>query len=163
MTFLSRLRANRTRILLGLAIIFLAIQAIRPARNVSATASFTGKDDLTVLCPPSPEVRQMLATSCYDCHSNQTHYPWYAEVQPIGWWLANHVKDGRRHLNFAEFGTYPRKRQLKKLEEIGDELREHAMPLPSYTLIHRDAKLTAAQITALSRWAEEAAGSLPVK
>jgi hypothetical protein len=163
MTFLQRLRANQSKILLGLAVAFLAIQTIRPARNVSATAPFTGKDELPVLYPPSPEVRQMLATSCYDCHSNQTHYPWYAEIQPVGWWLANHIKDGRRHLNFSEFGTYPRKRQLKKLEEIGDEVRDHAMPLSSYTLVHRDAKLTAAQITALARWAEEAREHLPAK
>jgi hypothetical protein len=144
----------KTRILVGLAIIFLALQAYRPARNTSTTASFTGKDDITVLHPASPEVRQILATACYDCHSNQTRYPWYAEVQPVAWWLARHVSEAKRELNFAEFGTYTRKRQVKKLEELVDEVRDRKMPLKSYTLIHGDAKLTDAQIAALCAWAE---------
>ena len=146
----------KTKILLGLAVVFLAMQAIRPARNESASAPFSGKDDLTVLFPPPPEVKQILATSCADCHSNHTRYPWYAEIQPVGWWLASHVHDGRKHLNFAEFGTYATKRQLKKLEEISDEVQDRGMPLKSYTLVHREARLTKAQMTALCDWAEAA-------
>jgi len=146
----------KKKILLGLAVIFLAMQTIRPARNESAATSAPGKDDLTVLFPPPPEVRQILMTSCYDCHSNHTRYPWYAEIQPAGWWLASHVSDGRKHLNFAEFGTYPAKRQLKKLEELCDEVQDRGMPLKSYTLIHREARLTKSQMTALCDWAEAA-------
>ena len=146
----------KTKILLGLAAVFLFLQAFRPAKNLSATAPRTGKNDVTVLYPASPEVRQILATSCYDCHSNQTRYPWYAGVQPVGWWLASHVKDAKRELNFAEFGAYPRKRQMKKLESLVDEVRDRTMPLKSYTFIHRDAQLTDAQITALCNWAEAA-------
>src|SRR5436190_12183394 len=116
--------AMKTKIFLGLAVVFLVMQAFRPAKNLSATAPFTGKDDITVLYPPPPEVRQILATSCYDCHSNQTRYPWYAEVQPVGWWLASHVKDARHELNLAEFGALPRKRQMKRLESIVDEVRD---------------------------------------
>ena len=144
----------KTKILLGLVVLLLALQAFRPAKNVSATAPFTGKDDITVLFPTPPEVRQILAVSCYDCHSNQTHYPWYAEVQPVGWWLASHVNEARRELNFAEFGGYARKRQMKKLEAVVDEVRDGGMPLKSYTFIHRDAKLTDQQIAALTAWAE---------
>ena len=144
----------KTRILLGLAVVFLVLQVFRPARNASTTAPFTGKDDITVLFPPPPAVKQILATSCYDCHSNQTHYPWYAEVQPVGWWLASHIRSARQELNFAEFGAYTRKRQVKKLEALCDEVRDRTMPLPSYALIHRDAKLTDAQIAALCAWAE---------
>ena len=146
----------KTRIILGLAVIFLALQAIRPARNLSAAAPFTGKDDITVLYPPPPGVKQILATSCYDCHSNQTRYPWYVEVQPVGWWLADHIKAARRNVNFAEFGAYPRKRQMKKLEAVCDEVRDRAMPLKSYTFLHRGARLTDAQIAALCGWAEAA-------
>jgi hypothetical protein len=153
----------RIRILLGLALIFLAMQAFRPARNLSAISPFAGKDDITARFPASPEVRQILATSCYDCHSNQTTYPWYAEVQPVGWWLANHVESGRRKLNFAEFNTYPIPKQMKKLEAIGDKVRDQKMPLASYTLIHRDAKLTEAQVSALCRWSESAQGQLAKK
>ena len=144
----------KTKIFLGLAVIFLALQVIRPAKNVSSTAPFTGKDDITVLYPPPPEVKQVLATACYDCHSNQTRYPWYAGVQPVGWWLTSHINDARRTLNFAEFGSYPHKRQVKKLESLCDEVRDRTMPLKSYTFIHRDAKLTDAQIAALTSWAE---------
>jgi len=144
----------KTKILLGLVVLFLALQAIRPAKNLSATAPFTGKDDITVLFPTPPKVRQILATSCYDCHSNATHYPWYAEVQPVGWWLASHVKEARQKLNFAEFGQYTRKRQIKKLGSVADEVREGGMPLKSYTFIHRNAQLSAVQVDTLRRWAE---------
>ena len=150
----------KTKILLGLAVVFLALQAIRPAKNLSATAPFTGKDDITALYPPSPDVCQILAASCYDCHSNQTRYPWYAEVQPVAWWLASHIRDAKRELNFAEFGAYPHKRQMKKLESLVDEVRDRTMPLKSYTFIHRDAKLTDGQIAALASWAEAAEDQL---
>ncbi len=151
----------KAKILLGLVVFFLALQAIRPAKNLSTVAPFTGKDDITVLFPTPPEVRQLLAASCYDCHSNSTHYPWYAEVQPVGWWLASHVNEARRELNFAEFGQYTRKRQIKKLESVVDEVREGGMPLKSYTFIHRNAQLSAAQIDALCRWAEATGDKIP--
>jgi hypothetical protein len=153
----------KTKILLALAVLLGAIQAIRPAKNLSAAEPFTGKNEITVLHPASPEVRQILAASCYDCHSNTTHYPWYAEVQPVGWWLAKHVKDGRRHLNFSEFGTYTTKRQMKKLEEVCDEVKDHGMPLKSYTLVHGDARLTAPQAAALIQWAEAAQDKIAEK
>ena len=146
----------KTRILLGLAAIFLVIQAFRPAKNLSAAVPFAGKDDITALHPPPPEVRQILATACYDCHSDHTRYPWYAEIQPVGWWLADHIKDGRRELNFSQFGTYPAKRQVKKLDALCDEVRDRTMPLKSYTFIHRSARLTDAQVAALCQWAEDA-------
>jgi len=146
----------KTRIFLGVVVIILVMQVFRPARNVSSVAPFTGKDDITVLFPPPPEIRQILANSCYDCHSNQTRYPWYAEVQPVGWWLAGHIKTARHEMNFAEFGAYTQKRQIKKLEALCDEVRDRAMPLPSYAFIHRGAKLTDAQIAALCHWAEAA-------
>ena len=144
----------KTRIFLGLMVTFLVLQVFRPTKNLCATAPFTGPNDITVLYPPPAEVRQILATSCYDCHSNQTRYPWYAEIQPVGWWLASHVTDARRQLNFAEFGALSRKRQMKRLESIVDEVRDRTMPLKSYTYIHREAKLTDAQISALCNWAE---------
>ena len=134
--------------------LLLAIQAVRPAKNLSAPVRFSGKDDITALYPPPAEVREILQRSCYDCHSNRTEYPWYAEVQPVGWWLANHIKEGKRQLNLSEFGAYSAKRQVKKLEALCDEVKDHAMPLTSYTLIHRSAKLSDAQINAVCQWAE---------
>lgn len=149
----------KTKIFLGVVLLLAVIQFIRPAKNLSAAEPFTGANDLTVMHPAPPEVKQLLAAACYDCHSNTTRYPWYAEIQPVGWWLAKHVKDGKRHLNFSDFGTYNAKRQAKKLDEIIDEVKDHGMPLRSYTLMHADARLTDAQIAALSRWVESAAGT----
>lgn len=99
-------------------------------------------------------VRDLLQRACYDCHSNQTYYPWYAEIQPVGWWLAKHVKDGKEHLNFSEFGTYTVKRRVNKLEQISDEVSQQAMPLASYTWGHPKARLTPAEVKQLTDWAE---------
>ena len=121
----------KIKLLLALAALLLVIQVFRPAKNLAAAEPFTGPNEITVLHPASPEVKQILAVACYDCHSNRTRYPWYAEVQPVSWWLANHIRDGKRHLNFSEFGTYNAKRQAKKLDEIVDEVKDHGMPLSS--------------------------------
>lgn len=148
----------KAKLLLAAGLVLVVIQVIRPAKNISAAEPFTGKNEITALHPASAEVKRILVTACYDCHSNNTRYPWYADLQPVGWWLANHVKEGKRHLNFSEFGAYTAKRQAKKLEDICDELKDRGMPLKSYTLVHRDAQLTAAQIAAVSEWAEGRSG-----
>ena len=148
-------------ILLVFAVLLLGAQFIRPAKNISTAAP--GPDDLTVLRPPTPEVKAVLERACFDCHSNTTRYPWYAEIQPIGWWLADHVKEGKAHLNFSTFGTYPAKRQSRKLEELIDEVEEGHMPLTSYKLVHTDARLTPAEIKALTDWAASVRENLPTK
>ena len=137
------------KILLGLLLVLLGLQFIRPEKNLSST---TPKTDLLALHPAPAEIRQMLAVGCYDCHSDNTRYPWYAEIQPLGWWLAQHVRDGRRELNLSAFGDLTRKRQGTKLEEMVDVISRRAMPLPSYTLTHRDAKFTDAQRKQLTDW-----------
>ena len=101
-----------------------------------------------------PEVRKILETACYDCHSNQTHYPWYAQIQPVGWWLASHINDGKSQLNFSEFASYTEHRRAKKLQSVVDEVTDRSMPLSSYTWIHREAKLTDAQIKLVANWAD---------
>jgi hypothetical protein len=88
-----------------------------------------------------------------DCHSNNTIYPWYSHIQPAAWWMNNHVKDGKKDLNFDEFLTYTKKKQFKKMEETIELVKEGEMPLKSYTWIHNDAKLTEAEKTALTDWA----------
>ena len=100
--------------------------------------------------------------ACYDCHSDNTRYPWYAEVQPVGWWLAEHIKDGKRGLNFSEFGDYTPKRAVRKLQGIDHMLEKNKMPLASYRLIHRDANLTSGEITTLKNWADSVRASIPV-
>lgn len=138
------------KILLGLLLALVAIQFIRPARNVSAGL---GPQDISVKHAVPPPVHQLLQRACYDCHSNNTRYPWYAEVQPVGWWLTQHVNDAKRHLDFSAFGTYSAKRAGKKTEEIADEVEHREMPLKSYTWMHPEARLTAAEIKLLVDWA----------
>ena len=128
-----------------------AIQFVQPARN---TAAGPGPDDINVKHPVPPPVLSLLQGACYDCHSNNTVYPWYARVQPVGWWLARHVQDGRRHLDFSAFGTYPPKRAASKLNDLVNELEQHSMPLPSYTWMHPAARLTPAQVKLITDWAE---------
>jgi hypothetical protein len=108
-------------------------------------------------------VEGILKTSCYDCHSNKTCYPWYANIQPMGWVLANHIKDGKDDLNFNEFGTYTKRRQLSKLKAIGSSVKEGTMPLPSYTLLHQDAILSKEEKTLVTDWATKTRDSLEAK
>lgn len=137
------------RIFLGLVVLFVAIQFIRPEKNIAAAP---GPNDILALHPAPAEVRQLLTTACYDCHSNNTRYPWYAEVQPIGLWLADHVKHGKSELNFSEFGAFPKKRAIRKMEQSVDEVAERHMPIKAYRLVHPGARLTDAQIKMLSDW-----------
>lgn len=101
-------------------------------------------DFLTLKKTPE-NVAQLIKSACYDCHSNETVYPWYAKVQPFGWFLKDHIDEGRRELNFSTFASYEPKRQAKKLDEAAELIENGGMPLESYTLIHKEAKLTAEQ------------------
>ena len=93
-----------------------------------------------------------LKTSCYDCHSNQTSYPWYAKIRPVAFWIANHVEEGKEELNFSSFGDYSLRRQYHKLEEISEQIEENEMPLKSYTFIHGNAELSEAQASEIKDW-----------
>lgn len=137
-----------TKILLCLLAIFVIIQVFRPAKNVSGDTTH----DISKSYPVPDEVHAILVKACYDCHSNKTRYPWYAEVQPVSWWLSSHVKDAKRQLNFNEFSSFRIARQFKKLEDCMDEVKDGGMPLPVYTLIHRNAVLTDAEKTTFRNW-----------
>lgn len=140
------------KILLGLVLVFAALQFVRPPKNLSAAPA--GPDDFLQRHKASAEVRQLFAVACYDCHSDHTRYPWYAEIQPLGWWLADHVKDGKAELNLSVFGKYSTRRQGQAIDAMVDVLSDRSMPLKSYTLTHRDAKLTDAQTKTLIDWLE---------
>lgn len=135
-----------------LAAVLLLIQFIRLPRN---SGSATGDQDLSKVVQVPAEINTMLETSCYDCHSNKTVYPWYANIQPLGWWLQYHVNEGKEELNFSEFASYDLKRQAHKMEEIAEMVEEGEMPMSAYTLIHKNAVLTEAQKTSLIAWAKE--------
>ncbi len=137
------------RFLLVLLVAFVAIQFFRPAKNISTSIS---ANDITSKYAIPQDVHTILKTSCYDCHSNNTAYPWYHNIQPVAWFLADHVKEGKRELNFSEFASYRISRQYRKFEEMGNQVKEGEMPLSSYTLIHRNASLSEEQQSKLINW-----------
>lgn len=140
------------KILLGLVAVLVVIQFIRPSKNISDIPS---ENDIRVKHAVPDNVLSILKRACYDCHSNNTNYPWYAEVQPVGWFLANHVNEGKEELNFSEFGTYSAKRARHKLEELAELVEDREMPLESYTLMHKDAVLTQPEAEMLINWAND--------
>ena len=132
-----------------LLLAFIVIQFFRPAKN---KAEGIGNNDISKLYHVPEDVQTILKTSCYDCHSNNTVYPWYAEVQPVAWWLNGHINDGKKDLNFSEFAGYRIRRQYKKLEEINGLVKKNEMPLDSYLWIHKYAKLNEQQKLTLANW-----------
>lgn len=138
------------KILLFVLVILVGIQFIRPAKNQSANAS---TQDITKMYPVPDSVKQILEKACYDCHSNNTRYPWYDNIQPVGWWMANHIKEGKKELNFSEFGSYTLKRQSRKLKKSAKEVDGGHMPIGSYLWIHKDAKLSDAEKQTYINWA----------
>jgi hypothetical protein len=128
----------------------LIIQFIKPARNISDAPT---PNDISNKYAVQAEVDAILKTSCYDCHSNNTRYPWYANIQPVAWWLADHVDEGKREINFNEFLSYKPKKAHHKMEEVAEMVNEGEMPLQSYTIVHRDANLSDAQRKLLADWA----------
>lgn len=141
----------KKKILVVLIAIFLIIQLFRPTKNLSSSKS---PADISNLYPVPENVNTILHKACNDCHSNNTVYPWYAEVQPVAWWLDSHIQDGKHQLNFSEFANYSPARQYDKLEEIKKLVDKDEMPLSSYTLIHTNAKLTDAERKILTGWSE---------
>ncbi|MEH6406301.1 MAG: heme-binding domain-containing protein [Leeuwenhoekiella sp.] len=141
------------RFLILALIALVGIQFIRPEKNNEGYESL--KPYITET-KPTKAVQQTLQTACYDCHSNQTEYPWYAQVAPVSFFLASHIKDGKRHLNFSDWDKYDAKRKDKKLSDIIEQVEAGEMPLSSYTLIHKDAVLSTQETEALLTWAKVA-------
>lgn len=145
------------RILILLLIIFVLIQFIRPEKNKSEGIS---PNDISTLYPVPDSIQSILKVACNDCHSNNTKYPWYAEIQPVTWWLNNHIVDGKKDLNFSEFAKYRIRKQYVKFEQIIELVKENAMPLASYTWIHKDAILSDRQKEAIIIWSESIRDSI---
>src|SRR6266516_5657812 len=121
-----------------LIMVFVIIQFFRPDENTSAILN---KNDISHTFNMSPDVQKIFQNSCYDCHSNNTRYPWYWHIQPVAWWMNSHIKDARKEVNFSEFLSYPARKQYKKIEDLNEEVQQGDMPLFSYTIIHRNARL----------------------
>ena len=145
------------RIVLGLALVFAGLQLFRPDRtNPPLDAAQSVQSAATV----PPEVGAVLKRSCYDCHSNETRWPWYSGVAPMAWGVANHVKEGRAELNFSDWGTYSVRKRVALLEKMCDEVREGGMPLKQYLWLHRDATLSEADWKSVCDWSMDEAGRL---
>lgn len=127
------------KILIVLFVAFIIIQFFPIDKTNPATNE--GMDFLKIKKTPEP-IAKIIRNSCYDCHSNETKYPFYSNIQPVAWLLKNHIDEGRKELNFSTFATYEPKRQVHKLEEAAEYVEQKKMPLESYTLGHQDAKLT---------------------
>ena len=126
-------------ILLILLVAFVGIQFIPTERNQTDIVPVT--DFMLVNNVPN-NIKNKLQVSCYDCHSNNTKYPWYNKIQPVAWFLEEHVKNGKAELNFSEWGSLSSRRKASKLRSIIKQIESEEMPLDSYTLIHKDAKFS---------------------
>ena len=143
-------------IALAVAVVFLVLQIFQIDKT---NAAVNANETIESVTSVPPDVKIILGKACNDCHTNTTRYPWYSYIQPNGWFLKNHIDDGRRHLNLSIFATYEAKKQKKKLEEICEQVESGEMPLPSYTWIHREAVLTDSEKKALCDWTKTVGSS----
>lgn len=113
---------------------------------------FDPAQDFLQMVNAPDDIRQMTKAACYDCHSNETAYPWYAFVAPLSWWIVNHVQEGREHLNLSTFGALPLEEQGEAMGEMAENVEKGEMPLSTYPPLHPKAKLSDAQKRRLVEW-----------
>jgi hypothetical protein len=128
----------------------------RPVKNDSNDQT----KHIATLFPVPDSVETILRTACYDCHSNNTRYPWYSEIQPVGLWMDDHVRHGKKDLNFSEFASYRPRRQFRKMEEVEELVRDGLMPIPDYLKMHDDAVLNESQRQTLFAWVRSTRDSM---
>lgn len=145
------------KVCLALFVLLLALQFLPSNPNTSRGIM---QSDLRKALEVPHNVQEVLKTSCYDCHSNNTAYPWYSHIQPIRWMQDRHVREGKENLNFSEFGSYTKRKQRNKLRAIADAVEDGSMPLSSYTMMHKTARLTAENKELIKEWAINSQDSL---
>jgi len=144
------------RILLALLVGVLALQIFQIDQSNPPVQKERGL--MAAVAPPA-DVSNLLEKACYDCHSHQTRYPWYARIQPVGWWLKKHIEQGREHLNFSDWASYNAEKKAHKAMEAAEEVAEEHMPIRPYLLTHAEARLSQEQRQRLARWFEALAAS----
>ena len=144
-------------IFIALVAVFALLQFTNPART---NPPLPPGGDISATNPPPPQIAAQLRASCYDCHSDETKWPWYSHIAPASWLVVSDVNDGRERLNFSEWPHALPERAAKRLERMSEELGYKDMPPAKYTLIHADARLTDEQRKALENWADDAAAKL---
>lgn len=130
-------------ILPGLALV---AQVFQPDRSVQANDP---EHDLITVTAPAAEVQDLLRNACYDCHSDRTTYPWYSYITPVNFWMQHHIDEGRAEFDMSSWGRRRDKWQRHKAKESVEMLEEGEMPLPSYTWVHPQARLSDAERNAL--------------
>lgn len=148
------------KLVIVISITFITIQFVQPAHNKNVRVLPT---DISNIVSIPDSVQEVFEKACYDCHSNNTTYPWYSNIQPMGWLMAKHIKQGKEELNFSEFGSYSPRRQLSKLDGIANSIRDDIMPLWSYKLMHKNAQFSTIEKTLIINWAERSKESLSTK
>ena len=140
------------KLLIGLLVAFVLIQFIKPEKNISDDNTYHVSTKYAV----PEDVDKILKVACNDCHTNKTEYPWYVNIQPVAWWLNNHVVDGKRKYNLSTYTKMPIAVQNHKFEETIEMMEEKEMPLPSYTNfgLHKEANLTDEQRQTIINWAK---------
>lgn len=148
------------KIMLVLLAALVVIQFIHPKKNTSEgpQPNYIGNN----YAVPA-EVKTILDKACNDCHSNNTRYPWYAKLQPVDWWMNDHVVDGKKEINFDEYTNRSPRYQYHKMEEVIEQVKEREMPLKSYTWTHKDARLTSDERVKLTGWAQSVMDAMKVK
>ncbi len=139
----------KKKIFIFLIVIFVVIQFFRIDKT---NPKVDPQKDYFTLANPPEEIKTILKTSCYDCHSNETVYPWYSNIAPVSWFLKNHINEGRGHLNFSEWGNYSPGKQKNIMEDCTEAIEENEMPLSTYTLLHSEAKPDESKKTILLDW-----------
>jgi hypothetical protein len=143
--------------LIGAAVVVLAALLINP--RLTNPPLIAGQD-LTATNSPPAEIVKLIHNACYDCHSDETKWPWYSHVAPVSWWLVEHVEDGRKRLNFSKWPHDDTRRAVRRWRSIAEAVREGEMPFPNYDRMHPAARLTQEQRDKLSQWAEQEADRL---
>ena len=142
---------------LPVLVVFIIIQFIQPARNKSSVLLAT---DISKMLKVPGTVQAILKNACYDCHSNNTDYPWYVNIQPVGWLMSRHIKQGKADLNFSEFANYSVRKQLSKLTGIANSIKDDNMPLSSYKWMHKNARLSKDEKAILINWIQQSKATI---
>ena len=140
------------RLLVLIVVLLVVIQFVpvkAPSNNINTS------NDLVSVEKLDGDVSVILKSSCYDCHSSQTHYPWYSHMAPVSWLVANDVKEGRAKLNFSDWKLNNKRRKIRQLEDIKEQVQQGEMPMGIYTVIHKKAKLTESQKQLLVKWTDD--------
>jgi hypothetical protein len=137
---------------LSVLVVFVAIQFIQPVRNKSSVLL---KADISKILNVPDSVQTILKKACYDCHSNNTVYPWYINIQPIGWLMSRHISQGKAVLNFSEFANYSARKRSSKLTGIANSIKDDNMPLSSYKLMHKNGRLSKDEKACLINWIQQ--------